>query len=239
MKITLNELRNLIKSVIREETQRMKELTVILNFKKSLIQFEDDFGDIFDEFEFEPYDGAIDADFNDMQSSLSDYFRKGISSNVNVTVKTVSYEGNEIKELESNDNINSFNDLIRFITDSSEEFDAFLASKPIIKKVKTLVDELNKLIEVVNPMFEKSENIQGVEDSSSTWGTSYIYEPISFNENEGLTITSTDVYSQKSDIDKIKIAYLEFDGIPTLQKIKRMYNQAKKKLEIEKMKKDY
>ena len=121
MKITLNELRNLIKSVIKEESQRMKELTVILNFKKSLIEFEDDFGDIFDKFEFEPYDGAIDADFNDMQSSLSDYFRKGMSSNVNVTVKTVSYEGNEIKELESNDYINSFNDLIRFITDNSEE----------------------------------------------------------------------------------------------------------------------
>jgi hypothetical protein len=239
MKITLNELRNLIKSVIKEETQRMKELTVILNFKKSLIQFEDDFGDIFDEFEFEPYDGTIDADFNDMQSSLSDYFRKGMSSNVNVTVKTISYEGNEIKELESNDNINSFNELIRFITDSSEEFDAFLASKPIIKKVKNLVDELNQLINVVNPMFENSENIHGVEDSSSTWGTSYIYEPITFNENEGLTITSTDVHSQESDIDKIKITRLEFDGIPTLQNIKKMYNQAKKKLEIEKMKKDY
>jgi hypothetical protein len=75
-------------------------------------------------------------------------------------------------------------------------------------------------------------------DSSSSWGTSYIYQPITFNEKKGLTIISKDVYdSKKSDKDEISIENLEYDGIPTLQDIKRMYNSAKRKLEKEKMKK--
>jgi uncharacterized protein YoxC len=135
--------------------------------------------------------------------------------------------------------LNELRNLIKsVIIEAKEETKGTAKPNPLIAKTKKMVDELNQLINEVNPMFDDSEDIHGVQDSSSSWGTSYIYQPITFNEKKGLTIISKDVYdSKKSDKDEISIENLEYDGIPTLQDIKRMYNSAKRKLEKEKMKK--
>ena len=133
--------------------------------------------------------------------------------------------------------LNELRNLIKsVIIEAKEEAKGTAKPNPLIAKTKKLVDELNKIINEVNPMFDDSEDIMGVQDSSSTWGTSYIYQPITFNDKRGLTIISTDVYdSKKPDKEVIAIARLEYDGIPTLQDIKKMYNAAKRKLEKEKM----
>lgn len=107
----------------------------------------------------------------------------------------------------------------------------------VIKTIKKMVEEVNALINEVNPMFEDSEDIHGVKEPNSTWETSYIYQPISFDEKKGLTIVSKDVYSPKKiDTDKISLDNLHNDGIDNLKHIKNMYNSAKRKLQKEKMK---
>lgn len=104
----------------------------------------------------------------------------------------------------------------------------------LVKTIKKMVEDVNALIKEVNPMFEDSENIHGVTDSSSTMESADVYEPITFDEKKGLTISYKNVFGKK-ETDKISLANLEFDGIENLRLIKKMYNTAKRKLEREKM----
>lgn len=103
-----------------------EKLTIILNHKKGQIQIEDDWGDILGEFEFEPLnDGSINTDYSDIEKTLSHYFNDG-GVLVNVILKFISYDGKELTDLEFEDNISTFNDLIKFIEEGEKEFDAFL-----------------------------------------------------------------------------------------------------------------
>lgn len=111
----------------QENNDNKNKLIIYLNYKRGLIQFTDDEGDVNDEFEFEPLsDGTIDTDFNDIKNSLSHIFKGETQINNNlVTIKIISYKGEEIQNLEIEDNVPTFKDLINYIEDANREFESF------------------------------------------------------------------------------------------------------------------
>jgi hypothetical protein len=124
--------------------------------------------------------------------------------------------------------LNELRNLIKsVIIEAKEEAKGTNKPNSLIAKTKKMVDELNELIDEVNPMF--NDKVKGVEDRTATMGNVFIYKSISFNDKTGLTIKYTK--NGKSDVVNFPIKNLEFDGIPNLQDIKRMYNSAKKKLQ--------
>lgn len=104
----------------------------------------------------------------------------------------------------------------------------------IITKIKKMIAEINPLINEVNVMIKKSEIVQGVVDTSGTWQAPYIYEPIIFDEDEGLIIVDTDVSNGTKKTEEIPLSRLHNDGVAELMLIRKMYNSAKRKLQNEK-----
>lgn len=92
-------------------------------------------------------------------------------------------------------------------------------------KIERMVAEINKLIEAA---IDEDGDPIGVIDTSNTWQEPYVYKPIEY-KNGSLKITSYSVYNQnKPEIDIIKKSNMEWDGIPTLRDIMKMYKKAVK-----------
>lgn len=128
-KISVGQLKEMVKKIIKEEYENNnKEIIITLNHNKSIITIEDNFDNIIlDRLEFEPYnDGTIETDYEEMEESLSDYFKKGRANNVYVRIKFISYDGNEINDLELLDVIDTFKELVDFIEDGEKDFDAYI-----------------------------------------------------------------------------------------------------------------
>jgi hypothetical protein len=93
-------------------------------------------------------------------------------------------------------------------------------------KIERMVSEINKLIEAA---IDEDGDPIGVIDTSNTWQEPYVYKPIEY-KNGALKLTSYSLYNQnKPEIDIIKKSNMEWDGIPTLRSIMKMYKKAIKK----------
>jgi hypothetical protein len=102
------------------------------------------------------------------------------------------------------------------------------ATKPN-RKIEKLVQDVNFLI---SKAYDSDGDPIGVIDSTSTWEEPYVYLPIEYS-NGRLKIISYSLYNQnKKDVDNISAANIEFDGIPTLQHIGKMYRKALKQNNI-------
>src|SRR5690554_3511692 len=122
-----------------------QELIVELNYKKGLINFYDDFDDLIEGFEFEPMsDKSVDFDTEGAKEILSDFLKNSQSL---VTLRTVSYKGEEIRELELEDVISSFSELVKLIEERSVEYEAFEKEKQSKKKLEELTNKKNSLKE--------------------------------------------------------------------------------------------
>lgn len=91
-------------------------------------------------------------------------------------------------------------------------------------KIQKIVDELNKIIESAK---DSDGDPIGVVDTSSSWQEPYVYQPIQY-KNGALKITCQSQYKNKPEVEIISKRNMEFDGIPTLKNILKMYRKAMK-----------
>lgn len=94
---------------------------VYLNFKKSEIEIHVD-SDVINspkQFEFEPYDDGIEADFDDLYNLVFPNRGKGL-----VTVKLIDYKGEYLSDYDTEDYVYSKKDLQNLIDDCASEFDS-------------------------------------------------------------------------------------------------------------------
>ena len=89
--------------------------------------------------------------------------------------------------------------------------------------------KIEKLVAGINDLIAQAVDSDGdpigVVDPTSTWEEPYVYEPIQY-KNGHLKIVSKSPYQKTSDVDIILSRDMEFDGIPTLRLIMRMYKKA-------------
>lgn len=89
--------------------------------------------------------------------------------------------------------------------------------------------KIEKLVAGINDLIAQAVDSDGdpigVVDPTSTWEEPYVYEPIQY-KNGQLKIVSKSPYQKTSDVDIILSRNMEFDGIPTLRLIMRMYKKA-------------
>lgn len=85
---------------------------------------------------------------------------------------------------------------------------------------------VNKLNDLINSAFDSDGDPIGVIEPSSTYEIEWVYKPIIY-KNGALRITSYPKHKVSDiSVDIINSRDMEYDGIPTLQLINRMYNKA-------------
>lgn len=92
-------------------------------------------------------------------------------------------------------------------------------------KIEKFVNELNQLIQSA---VDSDGDPIAVVDTSGTWEEPYVYLPIEY-VNGKLKITSKSQYKNEPEVDVISRQNMEYDGVPTLRLIKRLYTAAIKK----------
>jgi hypothetical protein len=95
-------------------------------------------------------------------------------------------------------------------------------------KIEKIVAGINELI---SKAIDEDGDPIGVIDTTGTWQEPYVYSPIEY-KNGALKIISKSVYGNDNEVDIIKKSNMEFDGIPTLRNIMKMYKRALKKNNI-------
>ena len=90
-------------------------------------------------------------------------------------------------------------------------------------KIEKYVNGINELI--AQAVDSEGDKI-GVVDPTSTWEEPYVYQPIIY-QNGALKIVSHSIYKPKEiNTDIVRSRDMEYDGIPTLQLLSRMYKKA-------------
>jgi len=92
-------------------------------------------------------------------------------------------------------------------------------------KIQKLVDGINDLIRQAK---DSDGDPIGVVEPGGTWEEPEMYSPIEYT-NGALKITKMSPYKGIPSTDVIKAGNMEFDGLPTLRLIMRMYKKAVKK----------
>ena len=95
-------------------------------------------------------------------------------------------------------------------------------------KIEKLVAGINELI---SKAIDEDGDPIGVIDTTSTWEEPYVYSPIEY-KNGALKVTSKSVYGKDKEVDMIKKSDMEYDGIPTLRNIMKMYKRVLKKSQL-------
>lgn len=89
--------------------------------------------------------------------------------------------------------------------------------------------KIEKLVNQVNQLIKSAVDSDGdpiaVVDKSGTWEEPYIYSPIEY-KNGTLKITSTSEYNNIPEVEVINKRNMEYDGIPTLRNIAKLYKKA-------------
>lgn len=88
---------------------------------------------------------------------------------------------------------------------------------------------VNKLNELIRQAVDGDGDPIGVVDKSGTWEEPVVYQPIIYS-NGALKIVSTKQTSNDPDTEIILSRNMEFDGIPTLKLLNRLYTNTIKKL---------
>ena len=92
-------------------------------------------------------------------------------------------------------------------------------------KIQKLVDGINHLISQAK---DSDGDPIGVVEPGGTWEEPEMYSPIEY-VNGALKITKQSPYKSIPSVDIIRAGNMEYDGIPTLRLIMRMYKKAVKK----------
>lgn len=107
-----------------------------------------------------------------------------------------------------------------------------MPTKPSITESQTSTNDpkIQRLVDSINTLIKSAKDSDGdpieVVDSSSTWEEPMVYEPIIYS-NGALKITYTEPRrGSKKSVDVIKKSNMEFDGIPILKSILKMYKKA-------------
>jgi hypothetical protein len=108
------------------------------------------------------------------------------------------------------------------VVDEAEINEAPAKNNP---KIEKFVLDLNQLI---TSAIDSDGDPIPVIDKSSTWEEPYIYYPILY-KNGSLLVKSKSVYKNDIESETILKRNMEFDGIPYLKLIKRLYTAALKK----------
>ncbi len=109
-----------------------------------------------------------------------------------------------------------------------------------INEVRGNDKKIEKLVGVINQLIAAAVEPDGtpleVVDKSGTWEEPAVYKPIIYR-NGVLKIIYQSPYSSEPKVETILKRNMEFDGIPTLLNIKKLYNRAIKRaaLDNEKM----
>lgn len=88
-------------------------------------------------------------------------------------------------------------------------------------KIEKLVNQINQMIELA---VDSDDEPIAVVDKSGTWEEPYIYFPIQY-KNGALKITSRSQYKKTPEVEVINKRNMEYDGIPTLRNIAKMYKK--------------
>ena len=88
-------------------------------------------------------------------------------------------------------------------------------------KIEKLVNQINQMIELA---VDSDDEPIAVVDKSGTWEEPYIYSPIQY-KNGALKITSRSQYKNNPEVEVINKRNMEYDGIPTLRNIAKMYKK--------------
>lgn len=94
-----------------------------------------------------------------------------------------------------------------------------------IPKIEKYVNKINELI---SQAFDSEGDPIGVVDPTSTWEEPYVYEPIIYKNGILKIVTYSWYKPTEKSVDIIKSRDMEYEGIPTLQLISRMYKKALK-----------
>lgn len=96
-----------------------------------------------------------------------------------------------------------------------------------IPKIQRLVDEINHLI---SQAIDSDGEPIGVIDTTNTWQSPMVYNQIIYSKNGSLKISNSYPMEPRKGIetDIIRMRDMEFDGIPTLLLIRRLYKKALK-----------
>ena len=92
-------------------------------------------------------------------------------------------------------------------------------------KIEKYVNQINELIAQA---FDSAGDPIGVVDPTSTWEEPYIYEPIIYRNGALKIISYSNYQPGKINTDIVRSSDMEYDGIPTLQLLSRMYKKALK-----------
>lgn len=142
----------------------------------------------------------------------------------------------------SNDLVDLYDDQERADNTGEEEYEFYsdpenyneeddLQEGPAINnpKIEKLVDGINQLILQAK---DSDGDPIGVVEPGGTWDEPVMYSPIEYR-NGALKITTKSPYRAGSSTDVILARNMEYDGIPTLRLILRMYKKAVKKALME------
>lgn len=96
-----------------------------------------------------------------------------------------------------------------------------------IPKIQRLVDEINHLI---SQAIDSDGEPIAVIDTTNTWQSPMVYNQIIYSKNGSLKISNSYPMEPRKGIetDIIRMRDMEFDGIPTLLLIRRLYKKALK-----------
>ena len=96
-------------------------------------------------------------------------------------------------------------------------------------KIQKLVDEINSLI---SKAVDSNNDPIGVIDNTSTWESPMVFQPIKYNLRGQLQISNSYPHEPRrgDDVEVINPRDMEFDGIPTLKNIRKMYVKTLKQI---------
>jgi len=97
----------------------------------------------------------------------------------------------------------------------------------VVKNNPKIEKYVNGINELIAQAVDSDGDKLGVIDPTSTWEEPFTYDPIIY-QNGALKITSYSPYTNKgnANVDIIRSKDMEYDGIPTLQLLSRMYKKA-------------
>lgn len=115
-------------------------------------------------------------------------------------------------------------DMIKLVDEAEEVVNEAPAKNN--PKIEAYVNNLNELIKKA---IDGDGDPIGVVDKSGTWEEPVVYQPIIYS-NGALKIVSTKQTSNEPQTEIILSRNMEFDGIPTLKLLNRLYNKVIKNL---------
>ena len=175
-------------------------------------------------------DGNKDT-FNDLKKAqLKEGFRKLIKKVLTEGIESV---GDKVDPLDDpKDPLHDYMESIEPKEEEVENYKKAAEADTLDESPAKNNPKIEKLVNGINDLIAKAVDIDGdpigVIEPGGTYDEPLMYSPIEYR-NGALKITTKSPYKAESSTDTILAKNMEFDGIPTLRLIMRMYKKAIKK----------